>query len=342
MKRYLSGNPIPWLLEEGNPEIRYLTLRDIVQVKPDGPELKEAYGALRFSAFAARHLAQREPAILGDQTHFDALYTGCMWRFAEAVLRGFDRREPAVADTAEFLFSRCQKQSGGFILNWNPEIEVACRTGDMLRFLMLAGYSDERIESGVEWIARTQREDGGWLHCPLAGFADFMKLLLFRRAGSGLEREGDGRVSSCVFASIACMNALLEYNHRHRRFDAAISRAAEYFLSHRMFVEPGKATMPPCCGMAMMRPELIGCPVISQYDVLYGLTAIARAGAFSDSRTGEAFNEIMSRQGSGGVWAYENFGAGMLYCRKRERERLERDKWATLNAVRLFKAAAIE
>ena len=48
MKRYLSGNPIPWLLEEGNPEIRYLTLRDIVQVKPDGPELQEAYGDLRF------------------------------------------------------------------------------------------------------------------------------------------------------------------------------------------------------------------------------------------------------------------------------------------------------
>lgn len=342
MNRYLSGNPVPWLLEEGSPEIRYRTLRDIIRLEPDRPELKTAREALRFSAFAARHLGGRDPVILGDQTHFDALYSGSMWRFAEAVLRGFDRREPAVANTAEFLFTRCQKQSGGFILNWNPETEVACRTGDMLRFLMLAGYSDERVERGVEWIVRAQRADGGWLHCPLAGFADFMKLLLFRRAGSGMGREGDGRVSSCVFASIACMNALIEYNCRYRRFDAAISRAAEYFLSHGLFLEPGKGSMPPCCGMAMMKPALIGCPVISQYDVLYGLIAIARAGAFSDPRTGAAFNEIMSRQGSGGVWTYENYGAGMLYCQKREHERVERNKWATLNAIRLFKAAAIE
>ncbi|UCC68383.1 MAG: hypothetical protein JSV79_00135, partial [Armatimonadota bacterium] len=42
----LKGNPIDWLLEGGNPAVRYLTLTEILDRPPDDPDVIEASEAV--------------------------------------------------------------------------------------------------------------------------------------------------------------------------------------------------------------------------------------------------------------------------------------------------------
>jgi hypothetical protein len=301
-----------------------------------------AYEALRKHA-AKEFLVTAEDGILGDQARFDIYYRGSMWYLAQAVEMGLDRREAPVERTAEFILGRCQKESGGFTLSWKPEVEVACRTGDMIRYLIRAGYDDERIDRGIRWIASHQRHDGGWLHCPLAGMCDVLKLALFNWSGSGLKREEDRRVPSCFYATIACAMALVDYRQVPGRNEEVIGRVAEFFLRRRMFrseKDPGRTVRYKRNWNRDF--TLLGYPILSQYDILFGLIFIARAGYFQDSRTGEAFNIIISRQNEDGTWNLDNAQTGMLYGNMGKGKPLgQKNKWVTLNALRLFKYAGI-
>ena len=76
--------------------------------------------------------------------------------------------------TAMFLTDRLQHEDGGFSWDWRPPVSVACRTGDMVRLLVKSSLQNSSTERALEWIMRHQRHDGGWLHCPIGGYCDFM------------------------------------------------------------------------------------------------------------------------------------------------------------------------
>ncbi|PKL41140.1 MAG: hypothetical protein CVV44_00445 [Spirochaetae bacterium HGW-Spirochaetae-1] len=327
-EKYLHNDPIPWLLEKNDPVVRYLTLRDILQ---DGSHEKE-FSSLEGADGIKKILAREKNGVLGDRKRYDLYHSGMMWYFAEAVERGLDGRHAVVRETASAIVERSQMPSGGFTLNWKPMVETACRTGDMVRFLIASRVEDEAVRKGIAWIESHQRHDGGWLHCPLAGFCDAMKLALFKRSGSGLKREGNSDVTSCIYATIACSMALAMYPRSNREITGG---AAEYFLKRKMYQDrSGKPIKPK----ASWNPDfrLLGYPLLSQYDVLHGLLFIARAGYFHDPRTGEAFNMIMTRQNSDGTWNCENDRTGMLVS-GRTKECGSRNKWVTLNVLRLLK-----
>jgi hypothetical protein len=333
--RYLNKNPIDWLLEETDPSIRYLTRKEILV---DG-DYYNSYDTL-LESNDIRMLLKDNTDILGNTKHFDLFYKGTMWYFAEAVERGLDKQTNAIKKTAEFIIHRCQTNTGGFTLNWHPPVPVACRTGDMIKFLLRAGLNDENIGKGITWIADHQRHDGGWLHCPLAGICDQLKLILFNRPGDGLKREQNPNVASCFYATIACSMALIEYKQitGFNRYDHHILKAANFFLKRSLFktgmntaIKPGESWNTDF--------RLLGYPVLSQYDILYGLIFIAKAGFINDNRTGEAFNIIMSKQNNDGSWNLENAQTGMLYGNVRRNFVGKKNKWVTLNVLRLLKYA---
>jgi hypothetical protein len=93
-----------------------------------------------------------------------------------------------------------------------------------------------------------------------------------------------------------------------------------------------------CCKGQSADLSSLGYPVMSQYDILYGLLVVARAGFLNDPRTGEAFNRLISKQNDDGTWGMENFSAGMLLRDKRKNKfHRRKSKWVTLNSLRLFK-----
>lgn len=336
--KYLNGNPLQWLLEESDPSIRYLTRKELLGHGSD----QDGYDRIEESS-AIKTLTGSKGGVPGDTKNFDLFYNGTMWCFAEAVERGLDKRTPLIQESAEFLFTTAQTLSGGFSLSWRPRAELACRTGDMVKYLLRAGYNDERVQKGIEWIARNQRRDGGWLHCPIAGTCDQLKLILMKKPGNGLKRETDPEVTSCFYATISCCMALVEHAALcgSDRYGEQIMNAAEFFLKRSLYKNSRGEPITP---RGKWNPDfrLLGYPVMSQYDILYGLLFIARAGRIADRRTGEAFNLIMSRQNDDGTWNMESAGTGMLYGNRPKGHIGRKSKWVTLQVLRLLKFAGLE
>lgn len=333
--KYLNGNPLEWLLEESDPSISYLTRKEIIA----DPNFKTGYGRILESRDII-DIPGWGSGILGNSRNFDLFYRGTIWCFAESVERGLDKSTDIIRSTAEFIFSKVQTPSGGFTLDFNPPTPVACRTGDLCRYLLRAGYDDDRVRRGIAWIVSHQRDDGGWLHCPLAGICDQLKLIMFKKAGNGLDRESDPNVTSCFYATIACAMALVEDAQRfgsdsHRD---VIRNAAEFFLRRSLYKNRNNEPIRPR-GNWNRDFRLIGYPILSQYDILYGLLFIAKAGAISDRRTGETFNMLMSRQNDDGSWNLENAQTGMLYGNDARRHVGKKSKWVTLQMLRLLKLA---
>jgi hypothetical protein len=330
-KKYLSGDSLPWLMEDSHPVIRYLTVRDILNDSSTG----NSYDRLLNDTSIQHLLKNSQDGLLGDTSHYDVLYKGSMWFFSVAVEHGLDIRTPEVLKTGEYLLRNFQLESGGFTINWKPRTALACRTGDMLKYLLRSGISGPGINAGIQWIIDHQRHDGGWLHCPLKGYVDHVKLSLFNRPGSYLDRESDVSTTSCFYATISCLNALLLYTNNNKMIKNSIHQACEFLLRHRMFKTSMDIPIKPRYGWNRDF-RLLGYPVMMQYDILHGLIAIARAGHMDDMRAGEAFNIVISKQNTDGSWNLETASNGMLMGDQKKPPIGVKSKWVTLNAHRLL------
>ncbi len=326
--RYLQGNPVPLLEEKGGPAVRYLLKRDL------GAGGGAGYEDLSRDPVVVALLQREEKGILGDEKRFDIYYRGTQWCLAEAVEYGLDARTEPVAATARFVAEKTSTPEGGFIFNWTPALPVACRTGDMVRVLgQVLGNEHENVRKGVDWICRHQRHDGGWLHCPLAGTVDMMKLALLRRSGKGLGRENDPSVSSCFYATAACLQALLTAGKDNRD---VIARGRDFFLARRLYLgRGGKPVVPRNAWNHDFR--LLGYPLMCQYDILTGLHCMARCGVKGDERISAAFNILMKKQNSDGTWNLEQTATGMLYGPEEGARRNRFNAMVTLRVLRFLR-----
>ncbi len=332
IQKYLTEDAVSWLLEESDPSIRYLTLRDILEKK----DLDDEYQKVLESEEIVKMIMRGKGELLGSAKNFDLMYMGAMWCFCEAVERGLDKRSDIVIKTAGFIAEKAQMDSGGFTIDWNPPLELACRTGDMISYFLRAGFNDQRVEQGIQWIKDHQRSDGGWLHCPLEGTWDILKLMLFKRSSSCMKREMEADVKSCFYATASCTMALLLFDETKKSLSPGAGKGLEFLLKNRLFMnsrnEPVKSKK-----QWNRDFRLLGYPVQSQYDILQGLFIAAMGGAFHDPRTAKAFNLLMAKQNTNGTWNMENAQTGMLFGRDSRRHVNKKSKWVTLRVLRLMK-----
>ena len=322
MKRYLNGDPIPWLADGENQAVTYLTKCEFFENVDPG----ELYPLLYNSKLTDFFLKNSSGGILGNRRNFDLFYRGTVWFFLMAVESGYDSRTDFIRNTADFICEESQLDDGGFSLNWTPQVSVGCRTGNMVYALLRAGIKDERASAGISWIIKKRRHDGGWLHCPFRGVCDTMRLVFFRRSGKGHLDDGDSSLPSCPVATYTCMNALAEAGEPS--FAAALSRAAEFFLSRDLIAGAENKTG---CGL-FSDPSGPGYPVMSQYDIISLMRLVAGTPLLNSSRGGELFNFVIRSQNGSGRWSLSNPGQGMI------RETEMESRWVTLNALRMIKA----
>ncbi len=333
MYKYIDKSIFKWMLDARDPDIRYLTLIEF----PDGEidtNLNQEYQNLEYSFINSPIFKNRINNVVGDNLHFDLLYKGTIWQFAEIVERGLDIRNDCVKITGDYIIKKLQLPSGGFSVNWDPPLEAAGWTGNILYYLLKSNYEKTEIHNAAKWIAQEQRHDGGWRGLPLQKISDYIKFLFF---GKSSQKNKNVKSKSCLFASVFCLAALVEYFKKYGQYKENIISAVNFILGFNFFDKKILKT----AGDYIKNKNILnlGYPLVSQLDILKILVIISQAGCFNHPKVDRLFNLILQKRNSNGSWNYESRAAGMLDSNNDKILIGKPNKWVTLNALRLMKYA---
>lgn len=339
-KSLLKADPTDWLLEEGNPSVRYFTLRDILQYPEEDSEVARSKKAIKSSKIVAKIFSKQSelgswesPANL-----YIPKYKATYWQVMILGYLGLSKEDQRVRRTCNFIFSR-QLRDGGFSSHagrrveeeyralkgkgtepvdfeeWAAktmrEHEYSCLTGNVASALLRLGYiEDSRVDRALNWLVSIQNKDGGWL-CPYW-------------------RAHIKDVHSCFYGTICALEAFSEVKMPNDAMRNAVGRAAEFLLMHRLFKADHHDFR-----IISRRWLRLSFPSFYGYDILRGLRVLGRLGYGRDERCDEAVSLLLSKQNSRGRWILESTPSGRMHANLETKG--EESKWITLDALRALK-----
>jgi hypothetical protein len=327
-KSALKADPVPWLLEEENPSVRYFTLVDIEGLNPLDKQALSCKKEIMARGVVPRILSrQREGGYWEKREDFyeRTKYRGTVWQLiilAELGAAGDDER---IKKACEFVLRISQdRQSGGFSYRGNEasggyhSCVLPCLTGNMVWSLIRMGYIDDRrTQQGINWITTYQRFDDGVVRPP--------------RAWPYEKREACWGRHSCHMGVVKALKALAEIPEetRSQEVNATIEHAAEYFLRHHVFKRSHDLTR-------VAKPKWVrfGFPTIWDSDALEVLGLLVRLG-YKDPRLQEAVNLVLAKQDEQGRWYLENTYNGRVQVNIEQKGRPS--KWVTLHALKALR-----
>ncbi len=302
-----------WLLEEGQPAVRYRALLDLHGVGAGDPRAERARAEIPTKGWARSILSKQKPGGYWEsrKSLYRPKYTATNWMSLVLSDLGLTREDPHVKKTADLFFEEWLGEGEKDISG-----EEVCIVGNAARMMTRFGYADDpRVWKLFERLLEDQKEDGGW-HCwdPRKGTLD-------------------------CWEALAAFAALPE-TKRTRRIKGSIERGAEFYLERRLFDEGGPKYRP------WFRFHY---PVHYYYDVLVGLDVITSLGYAGDRRLGPALDILKRKRLPDGTWILDrvhpdpaSYAWGKNNLKRRVKpfslERAGRpSKWITLSALRVLK-----
>ena len=331
----LRGDSVTWLLESDSPDVRYLAMRDLLDLSPDDKKLK-----------AARKLAHKEGPIahvlskMNEEgwwqragTGYGPKYKSTVWALILLAQLGASVKEDKRIRLACKYYLDQSLNPGGQIsamTNAAPSGTVDCLQGNMLWSLMTLGYEDKRMDVAYEWMARTTTGEGvapmKEKHAEVRYFAG--------KCGPNFACGANNKLP-CAWGGVKVLLALsqLPAEKRSDLIGRAISHGVDFFFS----VDPFTAEYPN--GWAE-RPSgnwwKFGFPVFYVADILQIAEALVALGFGKDKRLKNTLELIRLKQDAEGRWQLEYNYDGKTWLRFGKMK--EPNEWVTLRALRVLKA----
>ena len=217
----MEQSVIDWLLEENNPSVRYRTLTELLDRKPDDPQAQEAEARIPSSAPVRKLFARMHPDgywlyrgkgdgvdyAMSSSTHFVLAFLAetamdrTDERIALAVERYLALRPPSLPDLKPSQIPPDYRYHQSCLYAYN------------LRTFIMLGYRDDpRVQQRADVLLGDVRRDGGYL-CDRPSFRDETK--------------------SCIRGSI---KALTVFAVLPELWDTArCKQLVEYFLRRRVY-----------------------------------------------------------------------------------------------------------
>jgi len=329
MERRSSGvsrDITDWLLEEDNPSVRYLTLRDLLGRGEDGAEVREARCRIMTEGLVPKVLAKQEPGgHWGKPEHFyqNSKYKGTVWNLILLAELCADPADERIRNACEFVLRWSQhRPSGGFSYkgtdkNGGNRSVFSCLTANMLFALVRLGHGgDERVVKGFDWIAQHQRFDLG----------------PYPNKEWPYQYDLCWRNHTCRSGAVKVLKAIAEVPEGERT-PGMIRKAeegAEFLLAQRILYRP-----PELKKISRKNWLEFGFPLMWNTDLVEILGTLGRLGV-RDERMNEAIDIVISKRGENGRWKQENHFPGRFITTIETNGR--DSKWVTLNALRTLKA----
>jgi len=162
----LRGDPLPWLLERGDPAIRHLALRELLDEPADAPSVRRARAAaMRVPPISSILDGQEAPGYwVKPGPGYGPKYTGTVWSLMFLDQMGGDPRDRRVRRACRYVLEHTQAPNGGFGWSNSDGGVVHCLNGNILRALIDFGLLDDpSVRASVDWQARSitgERFDG--------------------------------------------------------------------------------------------------------------------------------------------------------------------------------------
>jgi len=259
---------ITWLLEEGQPAIRYLTLTKLLGKPADDPEVEAAREQIPRVGWAADLLAaQKRGGWWGDGAKlYRPKYTSTNWMLLILSDLGLTRENKRIAKACDLWIERFTRPDGGFGGDTGKTSHL-CLVGNTARALVKFGYADHpKVRSAFDWLVKTRDKNGGW-SC----------------FGSGRNLDSWEGMSAFAVYPRAKWNAGME---------RAVEDAAEFYLERELHKQGAKYG-------PWYRFHY---PVHYYYDLLVGLDFMTALGYTDDPRLNYALRFLKEKRRPDGKW----------------------------------------
>ena len=336
-KNQLRSDSLPWLLESENPGVRYLAMRDLLDLSPDDKKLKFACKAAHKEGPIAHVLSKMNEEGWWQRagTGYGPKYKSTVWALILLAQLGASVKEDKRIRLACKYYLDHALNPGGQIsamTNNSPSGTIDCLQGNMLWSLMALGYQDKRMDVAYEWMARTVTGEGvapmKEKHAEVRYYAG--------KCGPGFACGANNRLP-CAWGGVKVLLALsqLPAEKRSELVKRAIQQGVEFFFS----VDPSTADYPN--GWAA-KPSgnwwKFGFPVFYVTDILQIAEAMVRLGYGKDKRLKNTMELIRSKQDAQGRWQLEYNYDGKTWMRFGKMK--EPNEWVTLRALKVLRSAA--
>jgi hypothetical protein len=331
----LKGDPLAWLLAPDSPGVRYLALRDLLDMPSDDPELQAAAQAAHTQGPIATILEHMEPAgyWIAPGPGYSPKYRSTVWSLIMlAQLGAVCGADERIARACDYLVSHALALGGQFSTSEAPSGTADCLQGNLCWALITLGYDLDQLAPAIVWMARSVTGEG------VAPREDRHAAVRYYAGKCGPTFAcGSNNGLPCAWGAVKVMLALSVWPHE--RVTPLIERAIAHGVEFLLGTDPAAAAYPSGYSARPSRNWWkFGFPVFYVTDLLQNIEALVNFGYGQDPRLAPALTIIRQKQDPQGRWPLEYDYMGKTWCEFGAR--CQPNKWVTLRAMRVLKAAA--
>ena len=330
--RELKGDPLPWLLEEEEPAVRYLALRDLLERPETDAEMRRAHSEAHSRGPIAEILAnmQQDGYWVQPGPGYNPKYRSTVWSLAMLAQVGASAQLDArIGRACSYFLDHALTPTGQITASGAPSGTADCLQGNLCAALLDLGCEDPRLDTALDWMARSMTGDG----VAPATNRQAERRYYAGKCGPGF-LCGSNNKQACAWGAAKVMSAFGKARAQRKtpQIDAAIREGVGFLFS----VDPATAAYP--CGWTS-KPSAswwkLGFPVFYVTDVLQIGEVLAALGHGTDARLGNLVGLIRQKQDSAGRWSLEYDYANKTWVDWGAKK--QPNKWVTLRALRFLK-----
>jgi hypothetical protein len=331
LKEQLNGDSLTWLLENDEPGVRYLAMRDLLELPADDSELTAARELAHSRGPISMILDEMDDAgyWVKEGPGYYPKYRGTVWSVIMLSQLGASiTLDERIERACHYLLDHALTENGQFSMLGPPSGNIDCLQGNLCAAMCDLGVIDSRLEKAFEWMARSVTGEG------VAPMKDKKAPLRYYSGNLGPDFLcGANNKLPCAWGAVKVMLAFSK-NHPDQQtylVESAIQKGIDFLLG----VDPAEAAYPT--GWSS-KPSgnwwKFGFPVFYITDLLQNIEALVLLGYGKDPRLSNAMNVIREKQDKDGRWALEYSYTGKTWVNFGEKK--APNKWVTLRAARVL------
>jgi hypothetical protein len=328
----LNNDTLSWLLEPEDPGVRYLALRDLLDLPHDDPELRIARRLAHSAGPISRILAEMHPSgyWVEPGPGYNPKYRSSVWSLILLAQLGASvALDERIALACQYLLDHALTEYGQFGISGTPSTTIDCLPGNLCAAMLDLGFSDPRLDTAFEWMARSVTGEGvSPLEDKKASYRYYSG-----KCGPGFLCGANNKLP-CAWGAVKVMLAFgkLPPQARTSLFEHAIQCGVDFLLG----IDPAHADYPT--GWSD-KPSgnwwKFGFPVFYVTDLLQNVEALVRLGFAHDPRLSNALQLIQDKRDRDGRWALEYDYSGKTWLDFGKKK--QPNKWVTLRAAWVLK-----